>query len=353
MELTSADWERLRELRDDFLEAGSRERAVLLRDYWASRRDLELYDCTFGARIGWKWCAVLGEIRLRGLEPPPGTLLDWGCGTGIASRAYASAFGAARITRLALRDRSEAAESFARERVQADHPAIEVEDERASRAKEIGADVLLVSHVLAELDERGENELLAIARASRWVVWVEPGTHAVSRRLSALRDRLRDAFEPLAPCTHDAACGMLAAGREKDWCHHFARAPQEAHRSRHWSMFARELGVDLRALPYSFLVLARRGERARADRNGTSRILGRPRIEKARARIDACDREGVHAWTLLEREDKALFKMLGDSAGECLLFDWRIEGERIREPRRAIGVEQDEERASPPPESAP
>jgi hypothetical protein len=53
--------------------------------------------------------------------------------------------------------------------------------------------------------------------------------------------------------------------------------------------------------------------------------------------VDACDREGIHQWRFLQREDKELFKTLSDAAGECLIFDWRIEGSRIREPRRAIG----------------
>ncbi len=43
-----------------------------LPDYWNSTRDLEIYDATFGARIAWKWNAVLGEIARRGVEIPHG-----------------------------------------------------------------------------------------------------------------------------------------------------------------------------------------------------------------------------------------------------------------------------------------
>jgi ribosomal protein RSM22 (predicted rRNA methylase) len=199
--------------------------------------------------------------------------------------------------------------------------------------------------VIDELDEAGLAELVTLVRKSRYVVWVEAGTQAVSRRLSALRAEMRDDFEALAPCTHDAACGILAAGQESNWCHHFARPPAEVHQSRHWARFSRELGIDLRSLPYSFLVLARRGERSATGSGwtehraaGRSRILGRPRMEKASARVDACDQDGVHAWSFLKREEKSVFKLLGDAAGQCLVFDWRIEGSRIREPRPAFGA---------------
>lgn len=342
IELTNSDWERLRELRDDFLVAGSQSGAESLPDYWRCRRDLELYDCTFGARIGWKWRAVLDELRARRLEPPAGHVVEWGCGTGIASRAYLRAFGADRVQRLALLDRSPAAEAFARERVRDEHPDVVFEADRPT------CDVLLLSHVLSELDDAEQAELLSLIRTSRWVVWVEPGSQAVSRRLSALRDVLRDEFAPLAPCTHAAACGVLAEGQESNWCHHFARAPAEVHQSRHWSQVARQLGIDLRSLPYSFLVLERRAPGASPSSSRAARILGRPRMEKARARIDACDKDGVHDWMLLQREDKGLFKLLGDCAGECLIFDWRVEGKRITAPRRALHDEEGTERAAPP-----
>jgi ribosomal protein RSM22 (predicted rRNA methylase) len=345
IELASSDWERLRELRDAFLAAGTQGSLESLPDYWQSRRDLELYDCTFGARIGWKWRAVLDELRLRRLEPPAGHVVEWGCGTGVAARAYLRAFGADRVRKLELLDRSPAAEQFARERVREAHPDILLADElhdaaTAMQADGIACDVLLLSHVLTELDDAEQTELLSLVRKSRWVVWVEPGSQLVSRRLSTLRDVLRDELEPLAPCTHDAVCGMLAEGQESDWCHHFARPPAEVHQSRHWAQVSQKLGIDLRSLPYSFLVLARRTPGAPSysslstSTSSTARILGRPRMEKANARIDVCDKDGVHDWMILQREDKSLFKVLGDSAGELLIFDWRVEGKRVHEPRR-------------------
>ena len=48
---TADDWLRLAELRESFLAAEGGRAAD---SYWRSRRDFELYDATFAARIGWK-----------------------------------------------------------------------------------------------------------------------------------------------------------------------------------------------------------------------------------------------------------------------------------------------------------
>src|ERR671925_1342359 len=82
------DWAALDRLRDTFL-AGERGGAT----YWTSRSDLENYDFTFAQRIAWKWDAVLRELKLRGWSPPSETLLDWGCGSGIAGRRVIEWFG--------------------------------------------------------------------------------------------------------------------------------------------------------------------------------------------------------------------------------------------------------------------
>jgi SAM-dependent methyltransferase len=369
-ELGARDWRRLQEMRADFLESGSSSAKKSLADYWTNARDLELYDATFGARVDWKWRAVLRELTLRRIVPPEGTVLDWGCGTGVAARAFLRAFGPARARRLLLFDRSARAAAFARDRVREEFPAVAVAVVEAHSSDELEGprkphvtddpadlrnlglrgigdiDVLLVSHVLGELDDAGGSELRSIVRRARWVAFVDAGTQSVSRRLSGLRDEMLAEFTPLAPCTHRERCGMLADDQSANWCHQFARSPSEVHRSRHWSLFSRELGIDLRSLPYSFLVLARHGggeselarrrEAANELAARSSRILGRPRFEKASARIDACDRDGVHRWNLLEREDRELFKSLSESTGECPIFDWRIEDDRIREPRRVI-----------------
>src|SRR6186713_2218329 len=87
MNLEAINWDSLERLRAAFL-AGTAGAS----DYWQSEADLASYDATFAQRIGWKWDYVLMELQRRGWSPPGGELLDWGCGSGIASRAFLDLF---------------------------------------------------------------------------------------------------------------------------------------------------------------------------------------------------------------------------------------------------------------------
>lgn len=287
--------------------------------YWDSPEELALYDETFAQRIGWKWDAVLEELRRRGRMPGGATVLDWGCGTGIASRRLLAARSG--FERVFLWDHSRAAVEFARERLNAEHPGIEVHAELPAEP----ADVLLVSHVLDELDEARLEPLLELAARAAAVLWVEPGSKRTSRRLGELRARLLASHDVLAPCTHQAACGALAG--EDAWCHFFARPPQAVYTEGKWAEFGRELGIDLRALPYSFLALARRGTFV-LDGPG-ARLLARPRLTRGRAEFELCDADGVRHVDFLQRTDKRLFKALDDVAGGPWLFDATLEGTRV------------------------
>jgi SAM-dependent methyltransferase len=326
---TRADWDRLRELREQFLAAESGP----TRPYWRARRDFELYDATFARRIAWKWGAVIDELVARGRMPRIASVLDWGCGTGVASRVLAERVPG--IERVALWDRARDAAEFARERLRAERPELEVAIE-APGAKG-WPDALLVSHVLDELAEADLAELMTLVRKSRVAILVEPGSRVSSRRLVAMRDELRGEFAVLAPCTHSAACGMRASAH--GWCHHFTRPPADVFTSAFWRRFADELGIDLRSVPYAFLALSR--EPATADAV-VARILGRPRVTKGRAALDVCDASGVRELSFLERTDKTLFKRLDRAAHEPLLRELGVDGDRatvIRERGREEGGE--------------
>ena len=41
----------------------------------------------------------------------------------------------------------------------------------------------------------------------------------------------------IAPCTHQARCGMLALKNARHWCHHFAPPPEAAFRDARWAEF--------------------------------------------------------------------------------------------------------------------
>ena len=314
------EWDALDRLREGFLGG-----AAAAGPYWQSRGDLAVYDATYGERIGWKWDAVLRELRLRGWTPPVGAaVLDWGCGSGVAGRRVVRCFGTENFSALQLHDRSALAVDFAGEAARAAFPHLPVE---AWRDQGNPASLLVVSHVLNELAAHDRGRLLELARRATAVLWVEPGTHADSRALQQIREELRGEFRVVAPCTHQAACGLLAADRGQDWCHHFAPPPPEIFADSGWVKFGRRAGIDLRSLPYSFLVLDRRA-RADAPAADFSRIVGRPEHFKAFARFLNCDAGGIVELTLQKRDDPVLFKQLDRTSGP-LLYRWRRDGDRV------------------------
>lgn len=310
------DWAALARLREGFLHGPTDDGP-----YWRSAGDLANYDFTYGERIGWKWDAVLRELQLRRWAPPPGIdVVDWGCGSGIAGRRVITAFGAGNFSQLTVWDNSPAAMSFASTAAQQAFPGLTVSEATASfLAGPTPIGLLVISHVLNELSPAALAELeQLIARASS-VLWVEPGTHDVSRQLGAIRDRLTSAFAVVAPCTHALPCPALAPANERHWCHFFAPPPAGIFADSNWVKFGQRAGIDLRSLPYAFIALDRRREAALDD--GWSRIIGRPEHFKPYARFLNCDATGLAELTLPKRAAPALFKEL-DRTRDPLVYRW-------------------------------
>ncbi len=318
-------------------------------DYWSDRDLVALYERTFGARVRWKWEWVLGEAARLGLWEAlgsPGPVLDLGCGSGVAGRAFFAARDGwerplapgGRPDALWLWDRSRLAASEAERLTRAEWQARGAPERAVEVLRQVpsGAEpaprVVLVSHVLGELsDEDALGWLDLIARADA-LLWIEPGTREVSRRLGELRERLLADFAPIAPCPHAQTCPLLAAGRERDWCHLFATPAAEAFTTDHWRRFGLELGIDLRSLPLSYLVMLRRDLAPRrpevpADRL-LARPLGRPKVEKGRALLDLCSTAGTDRLRLLERLDRPFFKRLKAGPYHGLVAA-KVDGERL------------------------
>ncbi len=313
------NWDALRRLRARFLKFGEAPGGG---DYWHSASELASYDFTFAERIGWKWDTVLAELRARGWRPPEGTVLDWGCGTGVAGRRVVAQWPQ-ECRRLMVWDRSKPAQHFAVVRGRAEFPNLPVQAASAE-VMDAAPELLVVSHVLNELTPEPLERLLALAEKAQAVLWVEPGTAAVSRQLIAVRERLLARFRPVAPCAHALQCGMLMPGNERHWCHHFAKVPGEAFQDGGWGRFSKTLEIDLRSVPFSYLVLDRRI----AAVSTASRVIGEPRHYKGFDKVLSCQADGVRELTLQKRDAPGLLKELKKDPGS--LYEWEREGEKIR-----------------------
>jgi SAM-dependent methyltransferase len=318
---TELDWKSLDRLRAQFLNSKPSDTP-----YWTTAEELAHYDLTFGERIGWKWDAVLDELRLRGWSPGGGTVLDWGCGSGIAGRRVVARFGQGAFTSLLLWDHSPIATRFAQDAARRAFPDLSVSAATPGflRGSEpIG--LLVVSHVLNELLPSGLDAIRALVARSSGVIWTEPGTHESARALSSLRDELMSEFNIIAPCTHANACPILSPGNERHWCHHFAAPPPAIFADPNWVKFGQRAGVDLRSLPYSFFALDRNEA---PKETGLSRIIGRPEHFKPYVRLLNCDAGGLAELTVMKRGNPELYKEL-ERTRLPLVYRWTRDGTTI------------------------
>lgn len=329
---TELDWPALDRLRQGFLQSTP---TSLSAPYWESESALASYDLTYGERIGWKWDQVLRELRLRGWAPTSRTVVDWGCGSGVAARRVLSFFGANQFDALRVWDHSPLAADFAARAATEAFPSLAVSQVTPGFLQsDEPVGLLLLSHVLNELSPEALAGLRQVIARAEAVLWVESGTHAVSRQLGGLRDEFTQpgpagappAFRIVAPCTHQHACPMFAEGNERHWCHFFAPPPSEIFANPDWVKFGQRAGIDLRSLPYSFLALQRTAGSPPAVDTGLSRIIGRPEHFKPYARFLNCDAAGLAELTLPKRANSALFKEL-DRTKSPLVYRWQRDGD--------------------------
>jgi len=310
------DWNRLEALRKVYLEENFKG------DYWSSDQDLRDYDLTFARRIAWKWEAVFQELKRKSYIPEAAHILDWGCGTGVATECYLENFPQVTPQKISVFDHSARAESFTIKKIQ----TLSAESKVGVWERTEIPDLLLISHVLNELKGSQVDQLLSLVERVPVVIWVEPGLMLAGRRLPELRERLRKTFEVMAPCTHQSRCGLLAKGNEKHWCHHFAQPPSEIFADPDWVRFGKSMKIDLRSLPYSFLALKKLS--LKAPQEDYSRIIGRPREYKGYSKILSCDKVAVRELILQKRDAPEIFKTL-KKLNSAPLFKWELQGEKI------------------------
>lgn len=272
-----------------------------LADYWSSEELLALYDATFAERIGWKWNFVLKDLDARDWTLPNGTLVDWGCGTGIASQKILQSPIGSAIRNVSLFDRSALSLDFATRKLTQRFPNIHF-----TRGDALDAQSVLISHVLNELSNAELSRLLERLKRATSIIWVEPSQKQIASRLVEVREALRNDFHLVAPCVHQASCGMLAPENARHWCHHVAAPPQEAFTESKWAKFADALHIDLSDLSLSYLVLDKRSLKPLAP--NVKRLVGNVRLYKATASVLLCDEQGVCEVELTKRDLPDVFK---------------------------------------------
>lgn len=315
MELKNKDWERLKALRNHFLNNATD-------NYWESEHDLELYDAIYAERIGWKWKQALASLDRLRWKPQSDKIIDWGCGTGIASRYVTKWSG---IDEIGLIDQSPLAMKFAQQKLLLQKKvATSWPIEKPFSEKTL----LLISHVLSELQENEIASLIEKAATAHEIIWVEPGSHELSKKLGGIREiLLKQGFHLLAPCTHEGACQMLQEQHNRDWCHFFAKPPLEIFQSAFWHEASHQLGIDLRSLPYSYLVFSRESQISFPQNN--ERLIGYPREFKGYGKLFCCSSSHLCERILQKRDNPSLFKKFIKNKKEGT-FIWKLDDkERI------------------------
>jgi ribosomal protein RSM22 (predicted rRNA methylase) len=143
-------------------------------------------------------------------------------------------------------------------------------------------DLVLMAYVLSELDEAGQEALLAEAwaKAGRGLFLLEPGTPETSRRVALARTQLVAlGGHVLAPCPQDGACPAVG---QKWWCHFSVRLER---RGLHKLVKGGDLGYEDERFSWLFvskLALPAAPYRLHADPHRRNRNLT----------LDVCDREG-------------------------------------------------------------
>jgi hypothetical protein len=288
------DWERLQEQRNAYLGNGK----VL--DWDAPL--LKLYDESLALRIAWKWLELWPRLPIDFVRKMVGvsgqTLLDWGCGSGVALETllhFLRTQGEHLQASPYAYDQSQVAVDFVRQKF----------DQAYDLSVQQGAPrggYVLMSHVLSELSDADLNGVIAELSASQGFVWIDAGTPKESQKLVKLRNALLGTMRPVFPCPHSLKCPLHEGS---DWCHFFALPPAIVHQDRAWREFSRRMGMDLRRQAYSVLAMTRL--EVDADRGGW-RPLGRPEFSKGQADVLVCHEGRIWPTRFQKREDPELFR---------------------------------------------
>lgn len=143
-------------------------------------------------------------------------------------------------------------------------------------------DLVVLGHVLNELDDRLRRETVAFAweHCAGMLLIVEPGTSAAFAVVRVARDQLLAAgAHTLAPCAHDAPCPLVG-----DWCHFPQRLQRPAFQRR-----AREAPAGWEESKFSYAALARFAPAQPI----WGRLIHQPHLRPGYAELTVSSRDGI------------------------------------------------------------
>jgi ribosomal protein RSM22 (predicted rRNA methylase) len=241
--------------------------------------------------------ACLTALREARPDFRPNSMIDAGAGPGTATWAAANVFPS--LSDIVLLDTNAALMDLARTLMAGNeglaHAGFRLGQANQLLANAPGADLVVASYLIGELDDHGRAELASAmwGRTRDTLLIVEPGTPAGYARIIALRTQLiADGAHVLAPCPHDKACPLVAP----DWCHFAQRLP----RSRD-HMLLKDADVPFEDEKFSYVALSRMPAQTRA-----ARVLAPPHIGKAAVEAKLCTSDGV-TQAGIPRRDKAAY----------------------------------------------
>ena len=186
---------------------------------------------------------VFAEVRLRAPDADIATILDLGAGPGTALFAASEEFELKQATLI----ESDAGWLTLGNRVAAQSrtPAVRqaqwVRHDLRSGFSCNAHDLVVISYALGELPQAAADAVLrkAWSCARKFLVLIEPGTRRGFAAIDTARSTLiANAATIIAPCPHQGACPMAAAG---DWCHFSQRVERT---SQHRQLKGGALGYE-------------------------------------------------------------------------------------------------------------
>jgi ribosomal protein RSM22 (predicted rRNA methylase) len=260
---------------------------------------------------------VLSEIKLRAPQAEINSLLDIGAGPGTVLFAANEEFPLQQATLievdsewLALGKRlaAQSQSTVVRE-------AQWLKQDLRSGFSCPAHDLVVISYTLGELPRAAADAVLrkAWSCASKFLVIIEPGTPRGFSVVNTARTSLigntamANAAQIIAPCPHQSACPMAAAG---DWCHFSQRVERG---SLHRQLKSGTLGYEDEK--FSYLIAAKPdGSLAVSDGNAdalpaVSRIVRHPGKHSGHVKLSLCTPQGQIESRTIARSNKSAYKL--------------------------------------------